>query len=104
MKEHSHRLSRVTAAVSICYYLVTQTQCRDDHANVGHGGANRFILYSERRSMGTDHHQVAASVRSLKQRNERYEERDSNIAVDLTETIKEETVNHQQSFIDQTCV
>jgi hypothetical protein len=35
----------------------------------------------------------------------RCEERDSNIAVDLTETIKEETVYHHQSSIDQTlCV
>ncbi len=37
------------------------------------------------------------------ERNERCEERDSNIVVDLTETIQEETVN--QSSIDQTlCV
>ncbi len=28
--------------------------------------------------------------------------KDSNVAVDLTETIKEETVNHHQSFIDRT--
>ncbi len=69
-------------------------QPRDNHADVGHGRANSFIHNSDHRSMGTDHHQVAVSVRSRKQQNERYEERDSNIAVDLTETIEEETVNH----------
>ncbi len=65
-----------------------QVQSRDDHADVGHGGANLFILNSDSRLMGTDHHRVAVSVRSRQQRHVHHEERDSNIAVDLTEAIE----------------
>ncbi len=78
-----------------------QVQSRDDHADVGHGGAN---LNSDRRSMGTNHHQVTvispqaiAAECALRRKGFEY-------CRDLTESIKEETVFHHQSSIDQTCV
>ena len=73
----------------------------DDHADVGHGGANRFTLNSDRRSSVRILIEQPLPVRSREQRNDNVARKDSNIAVDLTESIKGETVNHHQSSIDQ---
>ena len=72
-----------------------------DHADVGHGGANRFTLNSDRRSSVRILIEQPLPVRSREQRNDNVARKDSNIAVDLTESIKGETVNHHQSSIDQ---
>ncbi len=73
----------------------------EDHADVGHGGANRFTLNSDRKSSVRILIKQPLPVRSREQRNGTLQERDSDIAVDLTESIKGETVNHHQSSIDQ---
>jgi hypothetical protein len=72
-----------------------------DHADVGLGGANRFTLNSDCRSSVRILIEQPLPVRSREQRHDNVARKDSNIAVDLTESIKGETVNHHQSSIDQ---
>ncbi len=54
--------------------------------------------------IGTDRHQATVISPLAVAAEWDVARKDSNIAVDLTESIKGETVNHHQSSIDQTCV
>ena len=75
--------------------LEEQVQFRGtDHADVGHGGANRFVLNGDRRSL----------VRIVIKQPGRCKKEIRILLPDPTETIKEETMNRHQSSIDQTCV
>jgi hypothetical protein len=74
-----------------------------DNADVAHGGANRFILDSDCRSLVRIVIKYVISPLAVAAECA-LQERDSNIVIDLTETIKEETVNHHLSSMDQTCV
>ncbi len=69
------------------------TNSGTDHTDVGHGEANRFTLNSDHRTTVTSPLAIAAEWDVAR--------KSANIAVDLTENIKGETVNHHQSSIDQ---
>jgi hypothetical protein len=75
-------------------------QSRNDHANVGQGGAERFLsivpqVNGYRSSIVNRYGPLA-----VEQRNVRSEKVYENIAVDLTETIKADGEETHQSSID----